>query len=123
MQRIHISPLMLAFAVVLLIGGGCSQKGSPISGAPSKPTEKVIGQNQITIGHFVFEPEVITVKVGEKVTWLHDDNVTHTVISTGLFESQTLKRGEGFDFVFSQPGEYRYYCSIHPSMTGKVIVK
>lgn len=123
MQRIHISSLALVFAAVLLVGGGCGQKGSSVSGVPSEPTEKVVGQNQIVIGHFVFEPEITTVKVGEKVTWLHNDNVTHTVISTGLFESQPLKRGEEFGFVFSQPGEYNYYCSIHPSMAGKVIVK
>ena len=106
--------LCLMFMAVLI--GGCSTQPAEDSAAPAEP-------NTIQINHFVFEPQELTVEAGTTVAWKHNDNVAHTVVSTGLFESETLARGDVFTFTFLERGEYEYHCSIHPSMTGKVIVK
>lgn len=112
---------MLASVAIVLLGAGCV-KSQPIP--ESNPTvEKTVAPHEVVIGHFVFEPPTITVKAGEAVAWLHNDNVAHTVVVNGLFQSQTLSRGQKADYTFLQPGEYEYYCGIHPSMKGKVIVK
>ena len=106
--------LYLVLMAVLI--SGCSPQVVEDKAAPAEP-------NTIQINHFVFEPQELTVDAGTTVTWKHNDNVAHTVVSAGLFESETLARGDVFTFTFLERGEYEYHCSIHPSMTGKVIVK
>lgn len=110
---------------VLLLGGGCS---SPVDNKATGPSvggveSPDVANNKIMINHFVFEPKEITVSAGTKVVWSHNDNVAHDVISPGLFKSQVMERGGEFNFTFDKAGEYAYYCSLHPSMTGKIIVK
>jgi plastocyanin len=79
---------------------------------------------EIKIDNFSFEPSAITVAAGTKVTWTNHDDVPHTVVNAdGKFKSDALDTGDQFSFTFSEPGAYDYYCSVHPKMTGKVIVK
>jgi plastocyanin len=79
---------------------------------------------EIRIDHFSFSPAVLTVKAGTQITWTNDDDIPHTVIGDGhTFKSKVLGTGEKFSFTAGKPGAYSYYCSIHPNMTGKVIVK
>jgi plastocyanin len=69
---------------------------------------------------------MLTVAAGTTVTWTNHDDEIHTVVSTnhpGLFKSPPLDSGDHFAFTFKQPGTYRYFCSIHPHMTGTVVVK
>jgi plastocyanin len=76
------------------------------------------------IANFTFAPRTITVPVGATVTWSNDDDVPHTVAATdGSFRSRPLDTGDHYAVTFSKPGEHSYFCSIHPMMTGKVIVK
>jgi plastocyanin len=64
------------------------------------------------------------VPVGTSVTWTNRDDIPHTVASTdGVFKSKVLDTDEKFSFTFSRAGTYPYFCSIHPKMTGKVIVQ
>ncbi len=91
--------------------------------APQDTKTEEIPADTVMINHFIFEPEELTVEVGTTVTWEHNDNVAHTIVSPNLFESETLDRGDNFTFKFTTPGEFSYYCSIHPSMKGKIIVK
>jgi plastocyanin len=64
------------------------------------------------------------VKPGTTVTWTNDDDIPHTVVATnGAFRSKVLDTGEHFSFTFAKAGEFHYFCSIHPHMTGIVIVK
>ncbi|MDA4128206.1 MAG: plastocyanin/azurin family copper-binding protein [Thaumarchaeota archaeon] len=75
-----------------------------------------------------FTPGNFTVKVGGTVTWVNKDTTTHTVTSTSVpsgaktFDSGNLPYGLSFSVKFDQPGTYQYYCSIHPSMKGTIIV-
>lgn len=78
----------------------------------------------ITIDNFSFTPKEITVAAGTTVTWMNHDDVPHTVISTDKkFRSKALDTGDQFSFTFTDVGAYPYFCSVHPMMTGKVIVK
>jgi plastocyanin len=82
--------------------------------------------NAVTIDNFAFGPGAITVAPGTKVTWTNRDDEPHTVVSADdprTFKSGALDTGENFSFTFDKPGTYRYFCSIHPHMTGTVVVK
>jgi plastocyanin len=79
---------------------------------------------EVKIDNFAFNPVVITVKVGTQVTWINKDDIPHTVDSSeGKFKSAALDTDEKFEFKFSEPGEYPFFCRMHPKMTGKVIVQ
>lgn len=78
----------------------------------------------VTIDNFSFTPKEITVSKGTTVTWINHDDVPHTIVSTDKkFKSTALDTDEKFSFTFSDSGAYGYFCSVHPVMTGKVIVK
>jgi plastocyanin len=78
----------------------------------------------ITISNFTFGPMEVSVPAGATVTWVNGDDVPHTVRSVdGVFHSKPLDSDERFSFTFTKPGVYSYFCSIHPRMTAKVIVR
>jgi plastocyanin len=78
----------------------------------------------VKIDNFVFGPQALTVPVGTTVTWVNQDDIPHTVVADDKsFKSRVMDTDERFSFTFTKPGEYAYFCSLHPHMTGKVIVK
>ena len=79
---------------------------------------------QVKIDNFVFGPQSLTVPVGTTVTWTNSDDIPHTSVSTdGVFKSKVLDTNEQFSYTFTKAGTYPYYCTIHPKMTGKVVVQ
>jgi plastocyanin len=69
-------------------------------------------------------PSASTVKAGTTVTWINEDDAPHTVASSNkLFKSKALDTGDKFSFTFTTPGTYAYFCSVHPHMTGTVVVE
>ena len=78
----------------------------------------------VHIGNFTFRDPVVTVKPGTTVTWTNDDDIPHTVVSKdGVFKSKVLDTGNQFSFTFAKAGQFGYFCSLHPHMTGTVVVK
>jgi len=77
----------------------------------------------VKIDNFSFGPPTITVAAGTTVTWTNRDDIPHTVVSTGAFKSKAMDTDEKFSYTFAKPGTYSYFCSIHPKMTGKVVVQ
>ena len=78
----------------------------------------------VKIDNFVFGPQAITVPVGTTVTWTNSDDIPHTAVSTdGVFKSKVMDTDEKFSYTFAKAGTYSYYCSVHPKMTGQVVVK
>ena len=78
----------------------------------------------VTIGNFTFKSTMLTVKPGTTVTWTNSDDIPHTVVSKdGLFRSKVLDTGDHFSFTFAKPGQFGYFCSLHPHMTGTIVVK
>lgn len=79
---------------------------------------------EVKIDNFSFAPATINVAAGTTVTWTNRDDIPHTVVSDDkVFRSKALDTDEKFSYVFSKPGTYPYFCSIHPKMTGKVVVQ
>jgi len=78
----------------------------------------------VQIDNFTFKAPIVTVKPGTTVTWINHDDIPHTVVSkNGVFKSKVLDTGDQFSFTFANQGQFGYYCSLHPHMTGTVVVK
>ena len=84
-----------------------------------------LGANEIGIDNFAFAPSPLTVKPGTTIKWINKDDVPHLIVSTqGKFKPSTvLDTDQGFSVTLAQPGTYDYFCSLHPMMQGKIIVK
>jgi plastocyanin len=80
---------------------------------------------EVKIDNFAFIPQELTVAAGTTVEWVNRDDIPHTVVSDDkkTFKSKALDTDEKFSYTFTKPGTYPYFCSIHPKMTGKVIVQ
>jgi plastocyanin len=111
----------LAAALVLGIAVFGTGRKSSVTRA-----QQNVSTMEVKIDNFSFGPVTLTVPVGTAVTWTNRDDIPHTVVSTDdpkAFESKVLDTDEKFSFTFGKPGTYPYFCSIHPKMTGKVIVQ
>ncbi|MFZ3265883.1 MAG: cupredoxin family copper-binding protein [Terriglobales bacterium] len=111
--------ILLVLAALAAPGGAFadSSKAGASSGAQSSSVE-------ITIDNFSFTPAIVTVKTGTQITWKNRDDIPHTVVSSdNLFKSKALDTDDTFSFTPSKPGTYLYFCSLHPKMTGKVVVE
>ena len=82
------------------------------------------GSAAVRIDNFSFTPPTLVVAPGTTVTWTNADDSPHTVREKdGKFKSAALDTDDSFSQTFTAPGEYEYFCSIHPRMVGKVVVK
>jgi plastocyanin len=77
----------------------------------------------VTIDNFTFEPAQLTVKIGTTITWKNRDDIPHTVVSAGKFRSKALDTDDSYSFTFTVAGDYTYFCSLHPHMTGTIKVE
>lgn len=106
--------VLLAGTAAHMARGGNSAVGSDDQSTPVR----------ITIDNFSFTPKEVTVPKGATITWVNQDDVPHTVVSTDRkFRSKAIDTNEQFSFTFSEEGTYGYFCSVHPVMMGKIIVK
>jgi plastocyanin len=82
-------------------------------------------QNKIEIRDFAFNPQTLTVKSGEKVTWINRDEEPHTIVSVEkqFKKSTALDTDQEFTITAGAPGTYNYFCSVHPKMTGTIVVE
>ena len=82
-------------------------------------------QNRIEIKDFAFNPQILTVKSGEKITWINRDEEPHTVVSVEkqFKKSTALDTDQEFTITTGAPGTYTYFCSVHPKMTGTIVVE
>jgi plastocyanin len=110
-----VSLLTTAMVAALLLSAA-----SPGSSAKApQPTSA-----EVKVDNFSFGPASLTVAVGTTVTWTNRDDIPHTVVSTDkVFKSKVLDTDEKFSFTFDKAGTYPYFCSIHPKMTGSVVVQ
>jgi plastocyanin len=108
-------PLMIV--VALLLTGSGAVKANAQQQAPAKNVE-------IKIDNFSFAPGTFTVAAGTTVTWINHDDIPHTVVSTdGVFKSKVMDTDEKFSYTFTKAGTYPYFCSVHPKMTGTIVVQ
>ena len=80
---------------------------------------------QIKIDNFAFSPTELKVSAGTTIEWINRDDIPHTVVSDDktTFKSKALDTDDKFSYTFTKPGTYSYFCSVHPNMTGKIIVQ
>lgn len=93
-------------------------------GQAEKDAADGANKNQVVIKDFHFSPQTITVKSGEKLTWINRDEEPHTVVSVEkqFKKSSALDTDQEFTITAGAPGTYTYFCSVHPKMTGTIIV-
>jgi amicyanin len=97
--------------------------GVAVMAAPIGATSTGAEETAVKIDNFTFTPQRVTVKVGTTVTWTNQDDIPHTVASaTKAFRSKALDTDDKFSFTFTTAGVYDYFCSLHPHMTGTVVV-
>ena len=112
-----LSAVLLA-ATLLLAG--------PLKVKAAAPQAEPNANAAVKIDNFSFGPGTVTVAVGTTVTWTNQDDIPHTVVSTDdpkAFRSKVLDTDEKFSYTFTKAGTFAYFCSIHPKMTGIVVVK
>ena len=84
------------------------------------------GMAGVTIDNFSFSPAVLTVQRGTRVVWTNRDDMPHTVVSDAqppAFRSSGLDTDESFEVLFDRPGNWGYFCALHPRMQGSVVVR
>jgi plastocyanin len=108
-----------------LVGGseGDSQERSSLPIMEEGKAISIVGNS----GGNSYNPNLIEIKVGDTVTWINNDSSPHTVTSSSSsndsnFDSGVLRNGEAFSFTFDKEGQYSYFCTLHPSMVGTVVV-
>ena len=115
-SKIKIAALLCGISGFSFLALAGEMKDTGASGA---------GQNKIEIKDFAFNPQTITVKSGDKITWINRDEEPHTVVSVGkkFQRSSALDTDQEFSIIAGAPGTYEYFCSVHPKMTGTIVVK
>lgn len=92
--------------------------------APGARVEPKAGPGVVAVADFLFGPEKVEIKAGQKVTWINTDDSPHQVTLTGKgTRTAVMLKGQSVDVLFDGPGVYDYICGLHPNMKGKVEVK
>ena len=111
---VGLSAVLCVAGLLLYVGAG----GSVVAADEHSPRVAV------NIENYAFSPDPITIAPGTTVVWTNRDEVAHTVVSNDkLFSSPELDANQHFEFTFKKAGTFPYFCSLHPEMKGKVIVK
>ena len=114
--------LLFAFALTSCGSSGTNTTPSASAGTASPSASVAPSGNAVSIESFSFKPAELSVAVGTTVVWTHNESTVHNIKSAD-FSSPSMKKGETFSFTFDKAGTYDYSCGIHPSMTGRIIVK
>jgi plastocyanin len=116
--------IVISLAILSFTGSCKKTDTTPVTGTTTLPgNASGPGANEVWIQGMSFTPAIITVTAGTTVTWTNKDAVGHTVTSTtGIFNSGSFGQSKTYSQIFTSTGSYPYFCSIHPSMTGTVVV-
>jgi plastocyanin len=119
----HLNTGTLAFAMFVALALLTSTHGKDSQTRGSPPVRAI--KTEVAIDDFSFSPNTLTLSAGATVTWTNHDKVPHVVSSADnqFKKSTVLKTGESFSHTFVTKGTYSYFCSIHPRMTGKIVIK
>ncbi len=89
-----------------------------------QPVQAQNAPSAVAIDNFTFNPQRLTIKAGTTVTWTNKDDIPHAIATVNKqFKSKTLDTDDAYSFTFATPGTYEYFCSLHPHMTGTVVVE
>jgi len=118
----HLNTGTLAFVLFVALASLTNIRGKEPETKASMSAHAA--KAEIVIDNFSFSPKTFTVPVGTTVTWANHDQVEHVVASADhrFQKSPVVEPGQSFSQTFAAAGTYSYFCSIHPRMTGKIIV-
>jgi plastocyanin len=128
----HMKRILLVVGVVALVATGCGDDdtgstttapGAVITTVTAGTTEAPDDTTAVSISGFAFGPAALTVPVGTTVRWTNQDNVAHTATADDRSWDGSVSSGGTFEFTFSSPGTFPYFCKIHPTMTATVTVE
>jgi plastocyanin len=123
-MKTAISKLIVATAMLGALGWISASNARFGASAASAQGAANSQEVVVKIDNFSYMPHDITVAARTTITWVNNDDIPHTVVSTtDVFKSKALDTDDKFSFKFDKPGTYEYFCSIHPKMTAKVIVQ
>jgi plastocyanin len=115
------------FIILLLPILAAAEDLSVTTPAPTSKQESATNRTvNIAIGNFTFVPAALTVAAGTKLVWVNQDDVPHIVIGTDAespIKSQPLDTDDRYSVTITQPGTYKYFCTLHPHMVGTVVVQ
>jgi len=119
----HLNTGTLALVMFVALALLSSTHGKDSQTGESAPV--IATKTEVVIDNFHFSPNTLTLSAGATAPWVNHDNVPHVVSSAdNQFKNSTvLKTGLTFSHTFVATGTYSYFCSIHPRMTGEIIVK
>jgi plastocyanin len=109
----------MTFTAIRSFGASLAVAAALMLGGASAHAETIT----VSIDNFTFAPNELKLKVGDTITWTNHDDIPHTVVSAGKFRSKTLDTDDSFSFTFAAAGDYKYFCSLHPHMTGMIKVE
>ena len=131
-RALFVLVALAAVSVMATACGSSSKGGAASPPAPARPTTTTTAPDvapaasgsTVEISNFMFMPMTLTVAVGTTVTWKFDDTTDHTVAADDKsFTSPAMGKGQTYTRTFKTAGTVKYHCSIHPFMTGTIIVK
>ena len=111
---------LVAFSLIagLLVAAICDSR------TKAAPSAADTAQYTIAIKDFQFTPRDLKIPVGTRVTWVNQDEEPHKVAEVNsAFTSQPLDTDGKFTYEFDKPGTFEYFCTLHPRMTGKIVVE
>jgi plastocyanin len=128
MSRRTLAALGLVICLSAVILAGCfsqHEATAPTEGACNVNVGGgVPGSTLIVVRGFAFTPSEVTVRVGDRVTWINCDQEQHTSTADGgQWSSPLISAGEAFTETFQTAGDFPYHCTPHPFMTGRVMVE
>jgi plastocyanin len=113
------------------IGSNGTSSASGNSSSTAAGSKVSIVEEASEMGDQAYDPNPVKIKSGDSVTWTNDDSQIHTVTSgTGSddpnlgkdFDSSMLSQNQTFSHKFTTAGQFPYFCQLHPTMVGKVVV-
>ena len=123
MWKVILIGAAIAAVVATALGAGLIRATSDPRPAEAQAEQGVAQVDTVIISDDRFQPATIRVEPGTTVTWVNQDDEAHNVVAEdGSWESPVLQKGEQFSRTFSQGESVRYICSLHPWMTGVVLV-
>jgi manganese oxidase len=120
--------LVIGLVLIAFAFGACSPGDGVMEGEGPLPITGEEG-TMVVMQNMMFQPQDLEIVAGATVVWVNQDDVPHTVTSggennpDGMFDSGMIDPGGMYTFTFTNPGTYEYFCSLHPGMTGIVVVQ
>lgn len=123
-MSLRVTATLVTLLSVAACGGTDTAPSPAPAPAPSGSTTVTISNGASTQTTTAFGVDPLVISTGTTISWLNDDNTTHTSTANGnQWSSGNIAPGGRFNFTFSSAGRFDYHCQIHPNMIGTIVVQ